>query len=88
MSTPPDPLLSTQVPLKRVYRCAILNNKSTTDISSTNNLAGLSTKMAYSKKLQISAQRGTRFWGIIKLNAFGSYNGAPGGAGAPPKNSF
>lgn len=85
MSTHTNPP-SVQVPLKRVYRCALLNNKSA--ISSTNNLAGLSTKMAYSKKLQISAQRGTRFWGTIKLNAFGSYNGAPGGAGAPPKNSF
>lgn len=87
MSTPSNPP-STQVPLKRVYRCALLNNKSAIDIGSTNNLAGLSTKMAYSKKLQLSAQRGTRFWGLIKLNAFGSYNGAPGGAGAPPRNSF
>lgn len=88
MSTPTNPNPPTQSPLKRVYRCALLNNKSAIDIGSTNNLAGLSTKMAYSKKLQISAQRGTRFWGTIKLNVFGSYNGAPGGAGAPPKNSF
>ena len=87
MSTPSNPP-SNQVPLKRVYRCALRNNKSAIDIGSTNNLAGLSTKMAYSKKLQISAQRGTRFWGLIKLHAFGSYNGAPGGAGAPPRNSF
>jgi hypothetical protein len=44
--------------------------------------------MVYATKLQLSTQRGTRFWGLIKLNAFGSYNGAPGGAGGPPKNVF
>ena len=77
---------SAQVPLKRIYRCAV--NTKPLDISSTNNLAGLSKKMAFSKKLQISSQRGTRFWGLIRLNAFGSYNGAPGGAGEPPKNTF
>jgi hypothetical protein len=74
------------VPLKRVYRCAV--NTKPLDISSTNNLAGLSRKMVYSKKLQLSTHRGTRFWGLIKLNEFGSYNGAPGGAGGPPKNVF
>ena len=78
---------TTSVPLKHgIYRCAI--NTKPLDISSTNNLAGLSKKMAYAKKLQISSQRGTRFWGLIKLNAFGSYNGAPGGSGEPPKNTF
>lgn len=78
---------TSDVPSKRgVYRCAV--NTKPLDISSTNNLAGLSKKMAFAKKLQISSQRGTRFWGLIKLNAFGSYNGAPGGAGGPPKNTF
>ena len=77
---------SAQVPLKRIYRCTV--NTKPLDITSTNNLAGLSKKMAFSKKLQISSQRGTRFWGLIRLNAFGSYNGAPGGAGEPPKNRF
>ena len=83
MSTPSS---GAAVPLKRVYRCAI--NTKPPNISSTNNLAGLSRKMAYAQKLQISAQRGTNFVGMIKLNAFGSYNGAPGGGGAPPKNVF
>ncbi len=83
MSTPSS---GAAEPLKRVYRCAI--NTKPPNISSTNNLAGVSRKMAYAKKLQISAQRGTHFWGVIQLNAFGSYNGAPGGGGAPPKNVF
>jgi len=79
---PPAPV----VPLKRVYRCAV--NSKPLDISSTNNLAGLSRKMVNAKKLQLSTHHGTRFWGLIKLNVFGSYNGAPGGAGGPPKNVF
>jgi hypothetical protein len=44
--------------------------------------------MQYSQKLQNSKQRGTRFWGVIQLNEFGSYKGAPGGAGEPPRNKF
>ena len=74
------------VPLKRIYRCAI--NTKPVDISSSNNLAGISRKKVYAKKLQTPTHHGTRFWGLIKLNAFGSYNGAPGGAGGPPKNVF
>lgn len=86
MTQPAPTTLPAAVPLKRVYRCAV--NSKPLDISSTNNLAGLSRKMVYATKLQLSTQRGTRFWGLIKLNAFGSYNGAPGGAGGPPKNVF
>lgn len=86
MSSSNSAPVSQQVPLKRMYRCAV--NTKPLDISSSSNLAGLSKKMAFAKKLQLSNQRGTRFWGLIKLNAFGSFNGAPGGAGEPPKNTF
>ena len=64
----------------------ILDNKSS--ILAQNVASGTSTKMQYSQKLQISKQRGTRFWGVIQLNEFGSYKGAPGGAGEPPRNKF
>ena len=86
MSSSNSAPVSQQVPLKRVYRCAV--NTKPLNISSSSNLAGLSKKMAFAKKLQLSNQRGTRFCGLIKLNAFGSFNGAPGGAGEPPKNTF
>lgn len=71
---------------KPKYVCKLLDNKSS--ILARNAASGMSTKMQYSQKLQISKQRGSRFWGVIELNEFGSYRGAPGGAGAPPKNSF
>ena len=71
---------------KPKYVCKLLDNKSS--ILARNAASGISTKMQYSQKLQVSKQRGTRFWGVIELNEFGSYKGAPGGAGAPPKNTF
>jgi hypothetical protein len=71
---------------KPKYVCKLLDNKSS--ILARNAASGVSAKMQYSQKLQVSRQRGTRFWGVIELNEFGSYKGAPGGAGAPPKNTF
>lgn len=71
---------------KPKYVCKLLDNKSS--ILARNVASGMSTKMQYSQKLQISKQRGTRFWGVIELNEFGSYKGAPGGAGEPPRNKF
>ena len=71
---------------KPKYVCKLLDNKSS--ILARNAASGVSTKMQYSQKLQMSKQRGTRFWGVIELNEFGSYKGAPGGAGAAPKNTF
>jgi hypothetical protein len=71
---------------KPKYVCKLLDNKSS--ILAQNAASGMSAKMQYSQKLQISKQRGTRFWGVIELNEFGSYRGAPGGAGAAPKNNF
>jgi hypothetical protein len=71
---------------KPKYVCKLLDNKSS--ILARNAATGISTKMQYSQKLQMSKQRGTRFWGVIELNEFGSYRGAPGGAGAAPKNTF
>lgn len=71
---------------KPKYICKLLDNKSS--ILARNVASGMSTNMQYSQKLQISKQRGTRFWGVIQLNEFGSYKGAPGGAGEPPRNKF
>ena len=71
---------------KSKYVCKLLDNKSS--ILARNVASGISTNMQYSQKLQISKQRGTRFWGVIQLNEFGSYKGAPGGAGEPPRNKF
>ena len=71
---------------KPKYVCKLLDNKSS--ILAQNVASGTSTKMQYSQKLQTSKQRGTRFWGVIELNEFGSYKGAPGGAGEPPRNKF
>ena len=71
---------------KPKYVCKLLDNKSS--ILARNAASGMSTNMQYSQKLQISKQRGTRFWGVIQLNEFGSYKGAPGGAGEPPRNKF
>ena len=71
---------------KPKYVCKLLDNKSS--ILARNAASGVSTKMQYSQKLQVSKQRGTRFWGVLELNEFGSYKGAPGGAGAAPKNTF
>ncbi len=71
---------------KSKYVCKLLDNKSS--ILARNVASGISTNMQYSQKLQISKQRGTRFWGVIELNEFGSYKGAPGGAGEPPRNKF
>jgi hypothetical protein len=68
------------------YVCKLLDNKSS--IIARNTASGMSTNMQYSQKLQISKQRGTRFWGVIQLNEFGSYRGAPGGAGEAPRNKF
>ena len=70
---------------KPKYVCKLLDNKSS--ILARNAASGVSTKMQYSQKLQMSKQRGTRFWGVIELTEFGSYKGAPGGAGAAPKNT-
>ena len=71
---------------KPKYVCKLLDNKSS--ILARNAASGMSTNMQYSQKLQISKHRGTRFWGVIQLNEFGSYKGAPGGAGEAPKNKF
>ena len=71
---------------KPKYVCKLLDNKSS--ILARNTASGMSTNMQYSQKLQTSKQRGTRFWGVIQLNEFGSYKGAPGGAGEPPRNKF
>ena len=79
-------LIKSKNTTKPKYVCKLLDNKSS--ILARNAASGISTKMQYSQKLQVSKQRGTRFWGIIELNEFGSYKGAPGGAGAAPKNTF
>jgi hypothetical protein len=79
-------LIKSKNSTKPKYICKLLDNKSS--IIARNNASGMSTNMQYSQKLQTSKQRGTRFWGVIELNEFGSYKGAPGGAGEAPRNKF
>ena len=81
-----QPLIKGKNTTKPRYVCKLLDNKSS--IIARNTASGMSTNMQYSQKLQISKQRGTRFWGVIQLNEFGSYRGAPGGAGEAPRNKF
>jgi hypothetical protein len=81
-----QPMIKGKNTTKPRYVCKLLDNKSS--IIARNTASGISTNMQYSQKLQISKQRGTRFWGVIQLNEFGSYRGAPGGAGEAPRNKF
>lgn len=81
-----QPLIKGKNTTKPRYICKLLDTKSS--IIARNTASGMSTNMQYSQKLQISKQRGTRFWGVIQLNEFGSYKGAPGGAGEAPRNKF
>jgi hypothetical protein len=81
-----QPLIKGKNTTKPRYVCKLLDTKSS--IIARNTASGMSTNMQYSQKLQISKQRGTRFWGVIQLNEFGSYKGAPGGAGEAPRNKF
>jgi hypothetical protein len=81
-----QPLIKGKNTTKPKYICKLVDTKSS--IIARNTASGMSTNMQYAQKLQISKQRGTRFWGVIQLNEFGSYKGAPGGAGEAPRNRF